>query len=106
MTAPLTSASCPAGSGVGDDEDWFEVFVGQEGQLNINLSDKDQERIDENQQAIVDARKAKPYFGNTTFDFVPFFLEDARFREAWQRYSLVGSEADPAARLRRLLRDG
>ena len=43
--------SCP-------DLERIGVQVLEIAKLNINLSDKDQERIDENQQAIVDARKA------------------------------------------------
>ncbi|MCP4446220.1 MAG: hypothetical protein GY811_12880 [Myxococcales bacterium] len=30
--------SCPAAIGTGDDEDWFEIFVPQEGSLNIDLA--------------------------------------------------------------------
>jgi len=35
---------------------------------------------------IVDARSDKPYFDGLDFDYIPFFMTDARFAEIWRHY--------------------
>jgi hypothetical protein len=46
------------------------------------------------QLMVVNTRKDMKHFGGADFDFIDYFLEDARFAQAWADYTYVGTVDD------------